>query len=171
MNLKITVELDKETSQTLEVLANALVTLATAQSDIAGRYKSPRKATEGQESLSPTNNTTKDESKAETSPEKAPEAPKVEEKATQEPVKAEEPVETKAPETETKAEEKDDAPKYTKADIQKAVVTLAAKGKKAEVKEIVSKYATKVSDIPEDKYGEVMDSLNALLIDSYAAEL
>ena len=48
------------------------------------------------------------------------------------------------------------------ADIQKAVVRLAAAGKKAEVREIVKGYADRVSAIPEDKRTEVLARLSAL---------
>ena len=54
------------------------------------------------------------------------------------------------------------AVKYSKEDVQQKVVSLAAAGKKAEVKEIVNAYAERVSAIPEDKLDEVMDRLIAL---------
>jgi len=55
-------------------------------------------------------------------------------------------------------------PKYTKADILALVQKLAApsSSKREEAKAIVKSYAAKVSDIPEDKYAEVMDKLTAL---------
>lgn len=55
-------------------------------------------------------------------------------------------------------------PKYTKDDIQAKVRKLAAPGssKRLEAKAIVQEYAAKVSDIPEDKYTEVMMKLIAL---------
>lgn len=54
------------------------------------------------------------------------------------------------------------AVKYSKEDVQQKVVSLAAAGKKAEVKEIVNGYAERVSLIPEDKLDEVMSRLIAL---------
>lgn len=54
------------------------------------------------------------------------------------------------------------AVKYSREDIQQKVVSLAATGKKAEVKGIVNLYAERVSTIPEDKLGEVMVKLIAL---------
>lgn len=54
------------------------------------------------------------------------------------------------------------AVKYSKEDVQQKVVSLAAAGKKAEVKEIVNAYAERVSAIPEDKLDEVMAKLIAL---------
>lgn len=51
---------------------------------------------------------------------------------------------------------------YSKADVQQAVVRASAAGHKAQVREIVTKYAARVSEIPEDKYGEVMDALSRL---------
>lgn len=56
----------------------------------------------------------------------------------------------------------DTAPQVSKADIQQKVIQLSAAGKKAEVREIVTAVATKVSDIPEDKLAEVWDKLAAL---------
>ena len=50
----------------------------------------------------------------------------------------------------------------TMADIQRKVVELSAMGKKDAVREIVTKYAAKVSAIPEAKTGEVWDKLTAL---------
>ena len=51
--------------------------------------------------------------------------------------------------------------KITKADIMAKVQALAAPNnpKREEAKAIVKSYGAKVSDIPEDKYGEVMDRL------------
>lgn len=69
------------------------------------------------------------------------------------------------PEEETPAEpaqEPETAPQVSKADIQQKVIQLSAAGKKAQVREIVTAVATKVSDIPEDKLAEVWDKLNAL---------
>ena len=55
-------------------------------------------------------------------------------------------------------------PKYTKADILAKVQKLAQPNspKRAEAKAIVQGYAAKVSDIPEDKYNEVMAKLAEL---------
>lgn len=66
--------------------------------------------------------------------------------------------EYEAPATESQEE----APAVKKADIQKLVVTLSAADKKDKVREIVQAYAKKVSDIPEDKLGEVFQKLTAL---------
>lgn len=56
--------------------------------------------------------------------------------------------------------------KYTKADVQALVQKLAAptspEHKRTGAKNIVKSYGAKVSDIPEDKYAEVMDKLNKL---------
>lgn len=54
------------------------------------------------------------------------------------------------------------APKVDRAEVRRKVVELSAAGKKTEVKEIVTAYAAMISDIPEDKLGEVFDKLNAL---------
>lgn len=50
----------------------------------------------------------------------------------------------------------------SKADVQKKVVELSAAGKKAAVKEIVTAYAAKVSDIPEEHLDDVWQQLTAL---------
>lgn len=57
-----------------------------------------------------------------------------------------------------------EAPKITKADIQAKVQTLAKPGSKHRdaVKAIIKSYGANVSGIPEDKYPEVMEKLNAL---------
>ena len=56
----------------------------------------------------------------------------------------------------------EDAPVVTHKDIAKLVIELAGAGKKDELKEIVTAYAAKVSDIPEDKLAEVYKQLKAL---------
>jgi hypothetical protein len=55
-------------------------------------------------------------------------------------------------------------PKFTKADILAKVQKLAGPNnpKREQAKAIVKSYGAKVSDIPEDKYAEVMDKLTAL---------
>lgn len=55
-------------------------------------------------------------------------------------------------------------PKATLTDIQSLVQKLAASGsdKRNAVKKIVNAYASRVSEIPEEKFGEVMEQLTAL---------
>lgn len=53
-------------------------------------------------------------------------------------------------------------PQHTKAELQQKIATLVSKGKKAEVKEVVQKYAPRVSDIPDDKVDEVWVLLSKL---------
>lgn len=53
-------------------------------------------------------------------------------------------------------------PKVTAADVQAKVVQLIGRGLKNEVKDIVKKYAARVSEIPEDKRAVVMAELKAL---------
>jgi hypothetical protein len=71
-----------------------------------------------------------------------------------------------AVEPEPAAAPEPEAPKYTKADVQALVQKLAAptspEHKRTGAKAIVKSYGAKVSDIPEDKYPEVMDKLTAL---------
>lgn len=61
---------------------------------------------------------------------------------------------------------KPEVPKYTKADIQARVQKLAAptmpESKRQGAKAIVKSYGAKVSDIPEEKYPEVMARLDEL---------
>ena len=54
------------------------------------------------------------------------------------------------------------APEYKLSDIQQKVVALAAAGKKAEVREIIKAYAPKVSELPDEKFGEIMAKLAEL---------
>lgn len=90
----------------------------------------------------------------------AADAPKAETQETDPPADevapAEQPEPAAAPEPE--------APKYTKQDVVALVQKLAAPNnpKREKAKAIVKSYGTKVSDIPEAKYAEVMDKLTAL---------
>lgn len=61
-----------------------------------------------------------------------------------------------------KAEVKEEKPKLTVDDLRKKAVELSAAGKKAEVREIVKKFADRVTAIPEDKYEEVWVKLSKL---------
>lgn len=60
--------------------------------------------------------------------------------------------------------EQPEPPKYTAAEIQAKVQKLAAPatGKRDAVKQIVNAYASRVSEIPEEQYAEVMARLTAL---------
>lgn len=53
-------------------------------------------------------------------------------------------------------------PEVTAADVQAKVVQLIGRGLKNEVKDVVKKYAARVSEIPEDKRAVVMAELKAL---------
>lgn len=53
-------------------------------------------------------------------------------------------------------------PQHTKAELQQKVVSLVSAGKKTEVKEVIQKYAPKVSEVPEDKVDEVWNLLSEL---------
>lgn len=66
------------------------------------------------------------------------------------------------PEKPVEAAEPPAAPKYKMTDVQQLVVSLSAAGKKDQVREIVKAYAERVTLIPEDKFGEVMDKLHEL---------
>lgn len=60
--------------------------------------------------------------------------------------------------------EEQKAPEYTKNDVLALVQKLAAPNnpKREAAKAIVKSYGAKVSDIPADKYGEVMEKLHKL---------
>lgn len=66
-----------------------------------------------------------------------------------------------APEPEQPAVE-EDAPAVSLGDIQQKVVTLSAAGKKTQVRNIITAYASRVSAIPEDKVNEVWAKLAEL---------
>lgn len=74
------------------------------------------------------------------------------------PVKAE----TPSPAPAAPAPEVPAAKPCTKAGLSQLVVRLSAAGLKAQVREIITAYADRVSNIPEDKYAEVMAKLTAL---------
>ena len=113
---------------------------------------------------------------ADVAPVKAEEAPvKVEEAPVQEAVEApqteavEEPKEEKAKvekpaEIETEKPEAAPAPTVSPADVRALVQKLVAPGtgKRDATKEIVTRYARNVSDIPADKLTEVYEKLKAL---------
>ena len=79
-------------------------------------------------------------------------------------VPAEQPDEQPAPAADPAPAEEPEQPKYTKADVLALVQKLAAPNspKREAAKAIVKSYGAKVSDIPADKYGEVMEKLNKL---------
>lgn len=62
------------------------------------------------------------------------------------------------------ADPEPEPPKYTKADVQAKVQKMAGPNspKREQVKALVKSYGTKISDIPEDKYDEVMAKLAEL---------
>lgn len=71
-------------------------------------------------------------------------------------------VNTSSPAPAAPAPEVPAAKPCTKADLSQLVVRLSAAGLKAQVREIITAYADRVSNIPEDKYAEVMARLAAL---------
>lgn len=87
-----------------------------------------------------------------TAPAVTPEKVETPAEATSEPEKAEDP-------------KKETKPSVTIAQIQQKVVQLVTSNggvKKAAVREVISAYAPKVSDLPEDKWDEVWAKLTAL---------
>ena len=71
-------------------------------------------------------------------------------------------VNTSSPAPAAPAREEPAASRCTKAFLSQLVVLLSAAGPKAQVREIITAYADRVSNIPEDKYAEVMAKLTAL---------
>ena len=84
----------------------------------------------------------------------------IDEEATQEPQEAPEPVE--AVTTPPAEENAQDEPTVTKQDIQQKVIELVGKGKKAEVRDIITTYADNVSGLPDSALNEVWKKLIAL---------
>lgn len=74
------------------------------------------------------------------------------------------PVEVPAPpaKPEPVAAPEPEKPQVKLADVQKKVVDLSTAGKKDAVKAVIQAYAPRVSAIPEDKLGEVLEKLTAL---------
>ena len=73
----------------------------------------------------------------------------------------EHPVDAVSPHNEPAADPEPELPKYSKDDILAKVQSLAGPNnpKREQAKAIVKRYGTKISDIPEDKYSEVMAEL------------
>lgn len=80
--------------------------------------------------------------------------------AVEAPAPVDTPAEDKAPAEPAPAPQ--EVPKVTLADIQQKVIALVQKGRKADVRTICTAYAPQVTQIPEDKWGEVMEKLTAL---------
>lgn len=137
---KITIELCAEDRARIDRLTAAMETRTQQVEEyLAGNYE-PRKPEE----------TTPTEPKNE--PEKAEPGETNEHPAEQEPM----------PWGEPEPVQEAEAPTVTAQELQKKVVDLCAKGMKDKVRAIVNAYAAKVSDIPEDKRGEVYEQLTAL---------
>ena len=84
----------------------------------------------------------------------------IDEETPQEPQEApQEVVEEQTPHAEENAQAE---PTVTKQDIQQKVIELVGKGKKAEVRDIITTYADNVSGLPDSTLNEVWDKLTAL---------
>lgn len=77
---------------------------------------------------------------------------------------SEHPVDAVAPHADPEPAAEPELPQFTKADVLAKVQQLAAPNnpKREQAKAIVKTYGAKVSDIPEDKYAEVMAKLAEL---------
>ena len=95
-----------------------------------------------------------------------PPAPKTVEAPTSAQPKVEKPTETEQPSQEDGgdwlAPTDDDAPAVELTDLQQLIIQLANAGKQAELRKVIFKYAERVTQIPEDKYGEVYAKLKKL---------
>lgn len=140
----ITIELCAEDRARLEKLTNALMNLSEDIRDNKPACESCVKTVTNVLNAAQAEQPAEPVQKAKKTP-TLPEAPPEEEKPT-------------APEKPAQ----NNAPTVTAAEVQQKVVSLSATGKKAQVRDIVMAYASKVSEIPEDKLAEVLEKLNAL---------
>lgn len=93
----------------------------------------------------------------------ATQAPEIKPQEAIEPLADKHPVEAETlPWGGNSAEEKPAAKKVDRNEVQNLVIGLVADGKSKEAREIVSAYAPKVGEIPEDKLAEVHEKLLAL---------
>jgi hypothetical protein len=143
MSNTITIEFCKEDRDRLDLLNSVLLGLG----DVLLKYRTPS-------SMSLTNDgviVNYDAHEAQGAPEQP------------DPVN-EHPVDEVSPHGQPEPVAEPELPKYTKDNVLAKVQTLATPGhpKREEAKAIIKSYGTKVSDIPEDKYNEVMDKLTAL---------
>ena len=98
-----------------------------------------------------------------TEPKIAPQKPeKVTEPTSAQPVEEK----TTAPEPAPQTEQEEGIPEVTLDDVRQVVVHLAANGKKAEARAIVTKYAKSVGEIPADKIDEVFKELRAVVLEA-----
>lgn len=136
----ITIELSAEDRALLNRIADSLETLkASGGAFISVDYAKPK-----------------------TEPKIEPQKPeKVTEPTSAQPVE-EKPTE---PEPAPQTEQEEAAPEVTLDDVRQVVVHLAANGKKAEARAIVTKYAKSVGEIPADKIGEVFKELRAVVLE------
>ena len=72
---------------------------------------------------------------------------------------------TTEPEPAPQTEQEDEDAGVTLDDVRQLVVHLAANGKKAEARAIVTKYAKSVGEIPADKIAEVFKALGAVVLE------
>lgn len=103
---------------------------------------------------------------ADSEPKVMAEEPKAPEQAVEKPAQEiSQPVEEDTPAVDPEPAEEPKTPEYTKNDVLALVQKLAAPNnpKREAAKAIVKSYGTKVSDIPADKYGEVMEKLAKLV--------
>ena len=91
-------------------------------------------------------------------PKTAQDAPKAEDHPTLDPF-PETPTTAEAPSVAPVEEAK---PAVTMEMLRSKAITLAAAGKKDQVRAVVHPYAAKVTDVPADKWGEVYEKLTAL---------
>ena len=145
----ITIELCAEDRARLDKLISMMETLATQmQFRIERDYDKPNKDLD--DMLKKVINTEP--------PKTAQDAPKAEDHPTLDPF-PETPTTAEAPSVAPVEEAK---PAVTMEMLRSKAITLAAAGKKDQVRAVVHPYAAKVTDVPADKWGEVYEKLTAL---------
>jgi hypothetical protein len=160
---KLTAALEKSAAKNCESYVQSAVQMATTAARVmpAEESQEPAGATEAE----PAEKNTPEQNEPVVATEEPQETAEPAEKNTpeqNEPVVAtEEPQETAEP---TPAEPEPAKPSVTLEQIQQKVVKLAAAGKKAAVKDIITAYGAKVSDLKDqpEKWNEVWGKLNAL---------
>lgn len=150
----IIIELCQEDRQRLDVISDTLELIRLAIAE--GKILPPVVAQDAQQSEPKAEPTPEAEApvEAQNEPQAAPQTDLYDEEGGE--------ITPEAPVEEATVEEEPTVEPVALSDIQKKVVALSAAGKKAEVREIVTKYANRVSAIPVEHTAEVWQQLCAL---------
>lgn len=155
--LTMTLQLSDNDRARLDKLTAALEALAGIVPNCAGCVETAVRMTQATAPAAPAETSQESASAPEEKP--AENNTPEQDKPAEEPQQPQEAAEQPAP-----AEPEPAKPSVTLEQIQQKVVKLAAAGKKAEVREIVTTYGAKVSDLKDqpEKWGEVWGKLTAL---------